>query len=1006
MNDKKDDVSLDKGFIPYMSKILDMFNLNKIINMSILKLEAIPISDIRSELLNEVKEIKTSKSSSTIDQQLQKLFNKIFTIQPEFNGNKRDMKNTEQRLYADIISTPGFLDDEVVRDFILNRFKSSAANSTKYICLTKIIHLYDELSPESIDKFNYCYRSSSNFARALLYENRYFSRILNDRTLSMFNKETFSQIFRFANDYKVESVFSNYLFDDDDRALFILSQMCENIYNQVGHTSEFIDAIVNLAYDRLGVNFKNILIEYYDKVIGSKENEEAFKESIKNGMTFEMREIVNVMFNSAYSYVPYNDLLTSKSLEEFIEKVSSKREENHITIFGKDGFKKFMDGTFNPDKDFRDVLDMDALAYFKEAFLTNIYGISLRQADFIVTRYGENLDKLAKNLSDSDKEAFEILKSIVSITSLGLDNQDEIKVLQNVYLEYMREKGLNYQKKSNSCAILEGLFNRMYMNTYNAILFNDLSSREPIYVDEGVPLIDAGVEFNMIVTSMNGTSKYFQNGVNIASKWNTAFRDIGQGLCTSFINNQNLGVISLDGPLLGFGQLPQDSLNTMGTTDIYTYSNNFNLRLNNRKRTSFFVGSEMANQTRYGYNEMLVDRFLSTDSDGKVKVQPDYVVFYKTQDNYALSKRYAQTLKTAKEFGIPIVIVDYEKVQLHEKKVIKEMEDNLFSSDKVDEELLVAIMTRYMNNISGTRTIHGHPRLGGLGVPKNVNFPEKALGNFIDQIISKCETVSDDKAKKEWLDALQKAYDAETKKHMVAIGVRSYNCSIGNDNADFILISNYDLPARLNVLHAMYDETPKKEENLSFRKGEIPSEIDALTGLANYLDFNTTYVVSQEIDKEGKKGYSVTSKKGIEEPSLEEKLIVAYFTDNFDEDLISKIDDKSDIKFGTTKHVIFGTINKIPLVDNVEGSYLFEDLQKKGLNMRKINAFICKLDDMDDNKFLNLFGAHICKVAESESRSYEYIADKFLEKKANIRSEFENLNRVITNTDNEGKMVK
>ena len=47
--------------------------------------------------------------------------------------------------------------------------------------------------------------------------------ILNDRKLSMFNKETFSQLFRFLDDYQVEAVISKLLFDEDDKSLFMIS---------------------------------------------------------------------------------------------------------------------------------------------------------------------------------------------------------------------------------------------------------------------------------------------------------------------------------------------------------------------------------------------------------------------------------------------------------------------------------------------------------------------------------------------------------------------------------------------------------------------------------------------------------------------------------------------------------------------------------------------------------------------------------------------------------------
>lgn len=997
----REEDKLGKGFVPYMSKAFSFLNPDSFLNKNIFKLESLSIEEVRESLLRE---IEVAKSMTTMGQRqhLQKVFNKLFSIQPMFEKSEsKEMKNTEQRLYADLIFTPGFLDDHVVRDYLENHYITNEKTTTKSKSLKKIIKLLDNLSEDSIDKFKYCYRSSSIFARNLLYNDNIFD-VLNDRNLSLFNKETFSQLFRFSQDYTMENIFSEYFNKGNDKALFMISQMSNQLFEQLGHTSEFLYSVACLSKNS---SFSRIICEYYDRVVGKRENEEKFVEELKkNGMPYEMRELINAALDYAYYYSADNAFTNVKDLDSFINFINQRREKNHINIFGEIGFEKFKDRKFSTN-DFKKINTIDDLYAFREAFLLNIYGITSKQADSIVGRYAFDMGALEKSILDEDRESFEVLKSIVSISKIKLEDKEKIELLQNAYLKYMEEKGLNYQKKCNSLAVLEGIFNRMYMNTYNSILLRDVRKQNVLEIDGGVAIYDAGVDFNMIVTSLNGTSSYFQNGVNIASKWNTAFRDIGQGMCTSFISNQNLGVISLDGPLLGFSSIPKDALDTMGVTDIYSSTNFYNLKNVNKRTTPFIVGSKMADETRYGYNEIVIDRFLSVDDKNKVKLQPDYVVFYKTSEKYKLSKTYAQSLKTAKEFGIPILVVDYYKIKEHERSCIKNMESELFRSEKVDKDLLVGILTRYMNNISGDRTIHGHPKLGGGGVFKNLYFPEDDLGKFLDRVVARCEETKDPILRSEWIDAIDFAYQEEYRKHMEAISVKNYNCSIGTGNDRFNLIEEYNLSQRIISLHKRFDKKiPRKEIDNSFIEGDVPPTVETIVKLSEVLAFNNTYRVEQAINSEDKRGFII--KPNTEgEVSLEEKIILTYFTDSYHEDILTSFKEKKyDINFGTLRELFYGKLNKSSFSDNIKGTFLEKEIAQKPIDMRKMDTFIGNIENLDENQFLNIFKAHIYKLSDTESWSCLYLTDKFNEKKANLRREMNKLCGITdTNTDSIGK---
>ena len=152
----KEDNNLGKGFIPYMSKAFGFLNTESFLNKNINKLESLSLEEARELLL---KEIEYAKSLTTMGQRqhLQKVFNKLFSLQPAYEGKlEKEMKNSEQRLYADLISTPGLLDDKLIRDYVMNYFIPSEKNITKIRCLRKIVKLYESLNEESIKKFNYC----------------------------------------------------------------------------------------------------------------------------------------------------------------------------------------------------------------------------------------------------------------------------------------------------------------------------------------------------------------------------------------------------------------------------------------------------------------------------------------------------------------------------------------------------------------------------------------------------------------------------------------------------------------------------------------------------------------------------------------------------------------------------------------------------------------------------------------------------------------------------------
>lgn len=97
--------------------------------------------------------------------------------------------------------------------------------------------------------------------------------------------------------------------------------------------------------------------------------------------------------------------------------------------------------------------------------------------------------------------------------------------------------------------------------------------------------------------------------------------------------------------------------------------------------------STLETNTDNNYNEVVINT-LGIDEQGQMaKLQPDYIVYIKSQDNLDNDPVWEKSQKVASEFGIPIVIVDKEKVRESEKNEIASMSDTLKGRQSSNEVL-------------------------------------------------------------------------------------------------------------------------------------------------------------------------------------------------------------------------------------------------------------------------------------------------------------------------------
>jgi len=1035
---------LDKDVMPVEASFFKTpkpVNAEKsILDKMVSELMDMNIEDVKNAL---IKEIEALEEYSDEDKKirLQYLFTQLFKIQPEDGSAVYGCY--EQKLYADLISVPQFYRNKYVRDFLETDFQVTdgfyQSDYRKKRLLLKVYNYYDNHTEDEIEKFNYIFGSSAPLVEKFMFRDLDLEYLFSERIMNSFDKEDLCQLFRFYvyGDVIREDIIMPLFADENSKVLFMISSMAKKIKSITGHSSEFIQvALEKVSEKNFDNNFVKLLNDYYDHLVIDVSNERDFEKVFLETDFLEMRELINYTISSYY----YEDDCLNffkkiTTLSDFMKYCDSYREICHKSIFNCDNLDNIFNGEFNPDKDFRPITNKKELNLFKEAFLRNIYGINLKDVEFFINAYTKNIIELENDIVSSDKDIFEVLKSIKNIWDLDLRDENfsyKLRVLQESYYSFVKENGLDYKSNLASSVVLEGLFNRMFINTYNNKILKIRDYSNSISIVDGVEVIDTGVNFDILLTSLSGVTNYYHDNLNMASKWNTAYNANTQGLSISHISNENLGVISLETPFLGFTSVPMYSLNGMAPNDIFSTLHFYNLRRNNRLENNTYIPCCcMSDQTRYGYNELLLDRFLASDKDGNLKLQPDFVVFYKMGEQEYDDRLYKQCKKIAKDFSIPIVIVDVLKIKRNEKEILEDMEYELFNSDIFNPDLLNEIVIRYMNNYTGSLTI-SDSRVG-----EYLDFSINGMDNFFSNLGEYINSLNDDSLKSELIDALEFIYQKERKKNIEARSCSSYKASVQNFILDDIGVDKIIESLRKNEYLTLSNNFEINEGTLY--EGESASDEDYVSqidpdnyptvsmsdgkegvfltdnnysnvtyGIINFINelgLGSRFVIEHDYLLEGILGTAIRVDMSLDKDIvLIENLVVSYFLENFDESVIVELDIHN-----FDKEIEFDISSNFDFVDAVSYSpyniiFNKDSSKQELLASSKFDKYIEKIESMDEKKFISMFSPIIEEQIAATGEKFEDVALTMLNKKGNIRANFNKLKEFYCNSDGDNKI--
>lgn len=313
--------------------------------------------------------------------------------------------------------------------------------------------------------------------------------------------------------------------------------------------------------------------------------------------------------------------------------------------------------------------------------LLNKYGISYDKAYNLYKRYGKDVSTLPDSI---EKKFLLDIKNIIE----GKGTE------KNVY----EDKSFIISIDS----VLRNYFSKIYNDSFYMI-----DERKRIGIIQDIPIYDAGVNFNMCIYSY-GMATDYPIPQNYKEDWNRP-KISTYYMCNSIINSWNMKT-HVKHCVYGFNYFGRNELallgaNDLGTGGIYNEVNVTN-PFHQQKLIAdveFRLPNELINNTRFTNNE--VYRLRRRKINGKLeRINPDYIVYFKKEENFQNDSIWKESINAAKDFGVPIVIIDCEKCLINNiAKIEKCLE--LFESRFDDSQMVSSIIEMiYMIN-SGYRDI-------------------------------------------------------------------------------------------------------------------------------------------------------------------------------------------------------------------------------------------------------------------------------------------------------------
>lgn len=517
-----------------------------------------------------------------------------------------------------------------------------------YFDCANIIKWADQIDEEKVEMLNRMYSENRNALKFVNYE------IFLDDIYTKFSKSAIERISRFPGmSAKIIQIAKS-----NPDALEAFAKYFDKDQNFLENLEEFNIAVTNFFALKNEVSVNSVNFEDKDNVmswlIGANSKTNLFD--------------MNFRFPIEYSE-NYEEVRRRKCLSDFdlatsiINENMEKMQNENISMFEKENIREAIAKASQKKKD---------------AYFNYMYGMTYEEAAGFVKDYGSDL----KNIENVDDER-KLVERIKNELQAGdrLDSFIKEGTPQSLYKMFETKK-----KIARECAkTYMTEFKGMEAKVEDCIKSTDENLHEIVIVDgEKVDIVKPKGKMDMLLHSIDtGFLEEKKAPESYVDVWNNQTIKEDHILSTVYVNQDFMGMppVGDAGVMYAFTDMPRENIKLMGVSDINTYSKSFAFDSSTRQ---YMSAQTMGNTSRRVYNEFAIERS-----------KPNYVVLF--DDSSEVVKE--NSLKAAKEFGIPIVYLDKKEIAEEQVKALQTMLDK-FEEEK-NPEVLSRLINKYETNMSG-----------------------------------------------------------------------------------------------------------------------------------------------------------------------------------------------------------------------------------------------------------------------------------------------------------------
>ncbi len=631
-------------------------------------------------------------------------------LNPELIKNKNFLQN-----YINMLSQKGVDNDTIVSTLTHNEECINVLKSD----IELFQSVFEQITPSNLESFFEKFFSEEEVKAFFTNQNQLSGKLLQisrlyakDSTiLQSLNGELLGEQYQDIPDYKMQLIAKNPEFQSkilglNDYEYSLYGKMIQLVLQKTDRWNRFEKNII-----------ENLLDGYYGELIND------LYEQAKQGKKITTKEIETLTFllsRDCSSKSFFDGYLTDMFKSQGMDEKTIKQEEvahsnNVFNITNKNELEHFEEikelvcDTIltNPSLDdeqltmpiakylgkFKQLPELDRM---KLALLEKYYNMDLREATNVVNKFSADID----NISVNDEYQASIVEQIKAIKNIFESN--DINTLIQV-----GELGILVETDLSSSTYLIEQVKEMFEQVYKESLYMPKEEKVGTTTFKGrnIEVFDANTDFSMIVKRIGINDKNSQeiwNGMTKEGEYGR--KDLRYYTCCSYMTDENILKRENDiEVILGFAQgtkaysfdaiYPQDAHTPFyGGDSIY-----------NDLNSSYMLPSTLETNTDNNHNEVVINT-LGIDKKGQMtKLQPDYVVYIKNQSDIDIEglrddSIWEKTKKVASEFGIPIIVIDRERIKENEKTKIASMSETLEGIPSSNEVLkFVKKVEHYMS---------------------------------------------------------------------------------------------------------------------------------------------------------------------------------------------------------------------------------------------------------------------------------------------------------------------